>query len=333
MLNLQRLSGPYCVWCLRIDDILVFAPCGHRYICSSCFNSHAHDTCGTCKQQVQAVQGPNDNVAKRLPVLDREVLGCRMCGESMHPLLLLPCMHYNICRRCIEQTGRQECPICRARIEMLRFPFGHFSSMDDVMNQYSQQRQEEEANVVQAVIVGSSLQTKQDLQQLIFRYCPMDSSSSSRSTISCAANCSLDGTLQAKISITVSTEANEVWDDEITPLNAQVILIVNDKQDGEGVNEYHKWLGLCSTVVGTNIIFIEMDAEHFQWSPSTHISMERYNESLVMEKSMTFYEHYNEFGVKNLFRFMWALPRSGLDEARRLLDRAVVRYTQDLERY
>lgn len=322
---MQLRTGLFCLWCQRSDDVLVVGPCGHRYICKRCFNLHAHDTCLTCRQQIQTVRVPTENVANRVPILDRQILDCTICGERMQPLLLLPCLHHTICGRCMEQTERRECPYCRAGVKMVRFPGARFRSMDTVMQQYALRRQEDEANILQAVIVGSCLQTKQNLKRLILTHCQVDTANSSRAPTRCSANCGLAGNFQTRLFITLSTEADEEWDEEITPLNPQVILIVSNKQGDESAEEYDKWLTLCTLFVGTNIIFIEMDGIYLKWSPSTHISMEDNVDSVTMWQLMTFHDHVNAFGIRNLFRFVWDLPRSGVEEAGRLVERAVVR--------
>lgn len=66
----------------------------------------------------------------------------------VHPILFLPYFHYDICAKCIERTENDECPWCYNKIEMVRFPGGHFSMMEAVIEKYQKRKLADSDNVV-----------------------------------------------------------------------------------------------------------------------------------------------------------------------------------------
>lgn len=83
------------------------------------------ETCSVLEKDVQRIhsgltqlQGENEQLKGALQNLETQIQ-CQICYEEKRNCLLMPCLHFLFCARCIDQhfqsneNGHRQCPVCR----------------------------------------------------------------------------------------------------------------------------------------------------------------------------------------------------------------------------
>eukprot|EP00929_Paragymnodinium_shiwhaense_P084199 TRINITY_DN45006_c0_g1_i1.p1 TRINITY_DN45006_c0_g1~~TRINITY_DN45006_c0_g1_i1.p1 ORF type:complete len:331 (+),score=68.36 TRINITY_DN45006_c0_g1_i1:73-1065(+) len=114
--NEDGLFAPCCV-CLSKAASVVEVPCGHVNVCVDCFQDYKDF--GRCLRCLQVVILRHDVAPMLDPVTGRPP-SCSACSTDVADVLVLPCLHMNVCERCLLlKLGGAPCTTCEKSVQQV----------------------------------------------------------------------------------------------------------------------------------------------------------------------------------------------------------------------
>jgi len=102
----QGPEQPMCIICTDELPDIIFQPCQHQVVCSSCFGPAIPD-CPNCRVRITA----------HVNAMQVPAILCNTCRFRLPNIVLLPCGHQVLCDTCAAAKGiPEQCPVCGANV-------------------------------------------------------------------------------------------------------------------------------------------------------------------------------------------------------------------------